>query len=154
MNDNTVMAFKPYYSFSHHTIFFSIGALLVRYKDYLPQLSGISFLCFFILMFVLSFIPYVNLIARIIYPILLIPFFLQIETANKEVCKKMRLMSILYYTMHFSFLYLYRSLFVESSLMTNSVIRFFVILSIITVFSLLILWFEKKQHFVFLKYLH
>lgn len=143
----------PYYTFYYHTIAFSIGALMARYQRLIPKNNTILVIAIAVV-FVASFIPDIRVISKIIYPFLLISLFLSIKNGNMDVCKKMRGMSILYYTMQFGLIFLYNYLFQSHKFFSNSIIRFTIIVFLVTLISLTILYLEKKKSFSFLRYLH
>lgn len=143
----------PYYTFYYHTIAFSIGALMARYQCLLPK-NNILLVIALALVFVASFIPDIRVLSKIIYPFLLICLFLSIKNGNMDVCKKMRGMSILYYTMHFGLIFFYNYLFESHEIFSNSIIRYIIIVLLLTLISLIILYLEKRKAFSFLKYLH
>lgn len=143
----------PYYTFYHHTIAFSIGALMTRYQRFVPKNKSVLVIVVF-LIFVASFIPDIRVLSKIVYPFFLISIFLTVKNGNIDACKKMRGLSILYYTMHFILIFLYNYLFQGNEIFSNSIIRYIIIVMLITIISLIILYLEQKTYFSFLKYLH
>ena len=144
----------PYYTFYYHTIAFSVGAMMARYQKLMSSFSRKWLILLFLVIWFLSFVPNIRVISKIVYPMLLIPIFSSLKLKNISVCKKIRNMSILYYTMHFAFIFLYNALFVENDFMMNSIVRYIVILTIVTIVSLAVLYSEAKPKLAFLKYLH
>lgn len=143
----------PYYAFYYHTIAFSIGALMARYQHLIPYKNTVLVISAF-LVFVASFIPDIRVLSKILYPFFLISIFLSIKRGNMDVCKKMRGMSILYYTMHFGLIFYYNYLFEKYEILSKSIIQYIIIVLLVTLISLAILYLEKKKTFSFLKYLH
>lgn len=144
----------PYYTFYYHTIAFTIGALMARYQCLVPKINNTILIIAVVLIFWASFFPNIRVLSKIMYPLFLINIFLNVKNGDIDACKKMRGMSILYYTMHFGFIFLYNYLFQIHELFSNSIIRYIIIVMLITIFSLTILYLEEKEHFAFLKYLH
>ena len=91
----------PYYTFYYHTIAFSIGALMARYKCQDFKKYNMVLITAVVLIFLASFIPVIRVLSKIAYPFFLISIFLNIKNGNMDVCKKMRGMSILYYRIIF-----------------------------------------------------
>ena len=143
----------PYYTFYYHTIAFSIGALMARYQRLLPNNNTILVIAI-VLVFVVSFIPDIRVLSKIMYPFLLISIFLSIKRGNMDICRKMRGMSILYYTMQFGLIFYYNYLFEKHEILSKSIIQYIIIVLLVTLISLTILYLEKKKTFSFLKYLH
>lgn len=143
-----------YYTFYYHTIAFSIGALMARYKCHGLEKYNMVLITAVVLIFLASFIPVIRVLSKIVYPFFLISIFLNIKNGNVDVCKKMRGMSILYYTMHFGLIFLYNYMFQDNEIFSNSIIRYIIIVLVVTMISLAILKWEKKEYLSFLKYLH
>lgn len=160
--ESPIIKYSPYYSFYYHLAFFAIGGLLARYgkNSFLFTVSIKWLVLLLILLLPLSLIPYCSSIVILLYPVILIPIFARITIKNKDLCKEMRIMSILYYTTHFMIIWLYGKFennFVSEestlySLLSFSSVRFFSTLFLATLFSLLIIRLEKK--YPILNYLH
>lgn len=141
----------PYYSFYYHTVFFSIGALLARYENYIQQHSPsktiliiLLFLAFFI-----SFIPNFRIFSKLVYPIVLVRLSLSYKGKHLEWYKHMRISSILYYMLHFTVIFI-----ITDNCSMNSISLYITVLLIVTILSELIIHLESKAPFAFLKYLH
>lgn len=160
--ESPIVKYSPYYSFYYHLAFFAIGGLLARYgkKSFLFTVPVKKLVLLLILLLPISLVPYCGSIVRLLYPVILIPIFARITINNKVLCKKLRVMSILYYTTHFMIIWLYgicvtNFISEESSLyplLSFSSICFISTWLFATLFSLLIIRLEKK--YPILNYLH
>ena len=70
----------PYYTFYYHTIAFSIGALMARYKCHGLKKNNMVLIAAVALIFLVSFIPAIRVLAKIAYP-----FFLTAASFSSSV---------------------------------------------------------------------
>lgn len=156
-----IVRYSPYYSFYYHLAFFSLGAVLARYQEksllFKLSIKQLSIILLFLLP--LSLVPYLGSIIKLFHPVILIPIFVKISINNSELCRKLRIMSILYYSTHFMIIWLY-GLVIDNwlvqinlyGIMSFSPIRFILVILIASLLSLSLIRMERK--FPSIKYLH
>ena len=153
---------SPYYSFFYHTAYFFIGAFFYLYAKRTNNniINRSITVCAIILLILLSINNSFHVLSRLIMPLLLMSFFRCIKSANSSFYKRLRALSILFYTMQFLFIWIYQ-LSVDfyfnepnllSDMLRNSIIRFIIIISILHIISATILALERK--YKVLHYLH
>ncbi|HJH71630.1 MAG TPA: acyltransferase [Bacteroidaceae bacterium] len=153
--------YHPYFNFYFHTFFCCIGALFAKYQC-LTSLRTDILAIFLIVIFLwhLYNYDYAVIAWRIICPFFFMNTFLHICCTPKETIKPlflyMRKVSILFYFLHFNFLWLYNSILSlnDISIFSFSIIRYVVILVCCFFTSIVILKIEKIKFFSFLKYSH
>lgn len=149
----------PYFSFYFHTFFCCIGALYANNKlVYRIRVTRL------LLLFIAAFIwhlynyDYAVIAWRIICPFFFMSLFMHFEPAKyvQPIYIFMRKVSILFYFLHFNFLWIYSSiLHLEKMIFFDqSIIRFLCVIFCCFLTSLLILILEKRRYFIFLKYSH
>ena len=154
MYETLAQKLHPYYTFYYHTIAFSIGALMARYKCHGLKKYNMVLIAAVALIFLVSFIPAIRVLEKIAYPFFLISIFEVIKRGNLDFYKKLRGMSIMYYTMHFGLVFSYNYVFQNNEIFSNSIIKYIVVVLSVTMISLTILKLEKKEYLSFLKFLH
>lgn len=153
--------YHPYFNFYFHTFFCCIGALFAKYQR-LTSLRTDILAIFLIVIFLwhLYNYDYAVIAWRIICPFFFMNTFLHICCTPKETIKPlflyMRKVSILFYFLHFNFLWLYNCILNlnDISIFSFSIIRYVVILACCFFTSIVILKIEKINFFSFLKYSH
>lgn len=153
------LSISPYYSFYYSIAYFSIGALLARYKE---MADGVPLSMLIVNVVIHATVPCIAPICCLLYPIILIPMFCKIKIKNIALCKSMRVQSILFYVMQFVLIWLYNNackyFLAEDSVpyevLQHSVVRFVVVLGLLFLLSHFIMQSEKNPKFYFLRYLH
>lgn len=143
----------PYYTFYYHTYSFVFGALIARYQEQIPSIlmNKKNLLISLFLTLILSSIPDFRVIAKLLYPVILLLIALNWSlNIEPKLSKRIRIFSILFYVMQFIFIFMYNGI-VENS---HSFIRFTVVMFIITSLSFIITELEGKKGLNYLKYLH
>lgn len=89
---------SPYYSFYYHLFYFCSGALYSRVRWFKNQKNS-HMVLMLILCVIITCIPKLNPIGRLLYPFILLPIFskLRFETLTNNSCKILRTYSILFY---------------------------------------------------------
>ena len=150
----------PYFNFYFHTFFCCIGVLFAKIEDinrfridYCALLLAFAFLMTF-------YNPdYGIILWRIVCPFFFMALFIQIGRPVgilKSGFLYMRKVSILFYFLHFNFLWIYEKVFYlnEISPFGISSVRFSIVLMCCIIFSMIILNFEQDRRLSFLKYSH
>lgn len=153
--------YHPYFNFYFHTFFCCIGALFAKYQRLLSfRIDILAIFLIVIFLWHLYNYDYAVIAWRIICPFFFMSTFLRICYTPKETIKPlflyMRKVSILFYFLHFNFLWLYNSILNlnDISIFSFSIIRYVVILVCCFFTSIVILKIEKIRFFSFLKYSH
>lgn len=143
----------PYFSFYHHTYFFAIGAIVAKYRHFLPWfLNSKAFLyvCF-VIVFLLSFVEWLRVLSVFCYPLILLLIVLNTKVNIPiPIAKQARMQSILYYAMHFGLIKIYSIICPDS----NSFLRFGIVITVCILLSTLLLRLETVRGFGFVKYMH
>lgn len=153
--------YHPYFNFYFHTFFCCIGALFAKYQRLLSfRIDILAIFLIVIFLWHLYNYDYAVIAWRIICPFFFMSTFLRICYTPKETIKPlflyMRKVSILFYFLHFNFLWLYNNILNLNniSIFSFSIIRYVVILVCCFFTSIVILKIEKIKFFSFLKYSH
>ena len=159
------LSISPYYSFFYHIGYFCMGAWMARIFRpaflggvRLSKVLGLFLLMLFLL--AMSFITDFEPVYRLLIPWIVIPMFLPLSCRYWGFVKSMRIMSIYYYMMQFMLIWIYNMVYpaflvIDSpgySFFDMSIIRFILIVLVMTTISFWLMRLENKCPYV--KYLH
>lgn len=149
-----------YFNFYFHTFFCCIGALHIKYK----QISSIRFnlLSLFIILIFSWHIynyDYAIIAWRIISPLFLMNVFLHLKEPSEKIKPFyifLRKVSIMFYFLHFNFLWIYNDVMSLNNftVLSFSIVRYIVILTCCFITSIIILQIENNRYFKILRYSH
>ena len=151
------LMFWPSYTFYYNAAFLAVGVLYSKYYNRIPALLNKKAILIpaAIVLTICCLNPDFHTFCRLIMPMVLLLIFINVKSSNSELCRKLRAMSILFYTMQFAIIYIYDSAcnhFIYNKILNNSVLRLSIVIMILYLASALILRYEK--HYKFLSYLH
>ena len=151
------LMFWPSYTFYYNAAFFAVGVLFSKYYNHIPALLNKKAVLIpaAIVLTICCLNPDFHAFCRLIMPVVLLLIFINVKSSNSELCKKLRAMSILFYTMQFAIIYIYKyacNHLNYSEILGNSVLRLSIVLIMLYLASALFLRCEKR--YKFLSYLH
>lgn len=153
--------YHPYFNFYFHTFFCCIGALFAKYQRLTSfRIDILSLLLIAIFLWHIYNYDYAVIAWRIVCPFFFMSTFIRIINTPKEPTKPLflfiRKVSILFYFLHFNFLWIYKNILNlnEFSIFSFSIIRYVIILILCFLTSIVILKLEKIKFLNFLKYSH
>lgn len=153
--------YHPYFNFYFHTFFCCIGALFAKYQRLTSfRIDILALLLIAIFLWHIYNYDYAVMAWRIICPFFFMSTFIRIINTPKETTKRLflfiRKVSILFYFLHFNFLWIYKKVLSlnEFSIFSFSFIRYVIILILCFLISIVILKLEKIKFLNFLKYSH
>lgn len=153
--------YHPYFNFYFHTFFCCIGALFAKYQRLTSfRIDILSLLLIAIFLWHIYNYDYAVIAWRIVCPFFFMSTFIRIINTPKETTKPLflfiRKVSILFYFLHFNFLWIYKNILNlnEFSIFSFSIIRYVIILILCFLTSIVILKLEKIKFLNFLKYSH
>lgn len=115
-----------------------------------------------ILCVIITCMPKLNPIGRMLYPFILLPLFskLRFKSLTNNRCKILRTYSILFYVLQFVLIWIYDMACANYipvntfSIFNNSVVRFATVITALFVISNFLIWLETSKGVKCLKYLH
>lgn len=155
------LGFSPYYSFYYHLFYFCSGALYSRVRWFKNQKIS-HMILMLILCLIITCIPPLNPIGRMLYAFILLPLFskLRFESLTNNNCKILRTYSILFYVLQFVLIWIYDMALTNYiptdtfSIFNNSVVRFTSVLIVLFIISNFLIRVETTKEIKCLKYLH
>lgn len=152
-------AVNYYYTFIPHLWCMSAGKLIAeKYKKLLFNLKPYNYICFFIIVYCISFlpIPKIELICRLFIPYLILPLFMKLHCIDTNVSKILRKLSVIIYLVHMLFIYILENKISMHSLsevyFVDSILYYLIILTFSLLTGLFIINIESRIKI--LRYLH